>query len=416
MFTDFDRRAIARALELAGRGLETTHPNPRVGCVIAQGEEVVGEGWHERAGEPHAEVNALRDAGPKAAGATAYVTLEPCSHHGRTPPCVDALIAARVARVIFALEDPNPRVSGKGAQALRRAGIAVASGLMAAEAAEINLGFLKRMRTGRPWVTVKLAMSLDGRTALANGASQWITGPAARDDVQHWRARSSALLTGIGTVLADDPRLDVRLPDPPSGRPRLQPLRVVLDSRLRTPPGARMLTTAGAVLIMTAAYHGEKEDELAARRARLTERGAAIEEVPAAESGTADPDAVDPGVATGEGASRLSLPDVLDCLGRRQINELWVEAGARLAGRLLQQGLVDELIVYVAPKLLGPQARPLVEMGELRNLQDAPNFKVVETCQIGEDVRLRVRPQQPAAASPASAAPARSGYGITGGD
>jgi diaminohydroxyphosphoribosylaminopyrimidine deaminase / 5-amino-6-(5-phosphoribosylamino)uracil reductase len=388
MFTDFDRRAMARALELAERGLETTHPNPRVGCVIAQGEEVVAEGWHERAGEPHAEVNALRDAGPKAAGATAYVTLEPCSHHGRTPPCVEALIAARVAHVIFALEDPNPRVSGKGGAALRRAGVAVASGLMAAEAAEMNRGFLKRMRTGRPWVTVKLAMSLDGRTALADGASQWITGPAARDDVQHWRARSSAILTGVGTVLADDPRLDVRLPDPPSGRPRLQPLRIVLDSRLQTPPGARMLTGGGAVLIMTAAAHGEKESELAARRARLVERGAAIEEIPAAE----------PNPAVGEGAAgagtvRLSLPDVLDRLGGREINELWIEAGARLAGALLQQGLVDELLVYVAPKLLGPQARPLIEMGELRNLQDAPNFSLVETRQIGEDVRLRVRPQ-----------------------
>src|SRR5487761_66001 len=381
MFTEFDRRAMARAIALAVRGLETTHPNPRVGCVIAQGEEVVAEGWHEREGEPHAEVNALRAAGPRAVGATAYVTLEPCSHHGRTPPCVEALLAARVARVIFALEDPNPRVSGRGAEALRRAGVAVASGLMTAEAAQINPGFLKRMRSGRPWVRVKLAMSLDGRTALANGASQWITGAAARDDVQHWRARSSAILTGIGTVLADDPRLDVRLPDPPAGRPRLQPLRVVLDGRLRTPPDARLLTTGGAVLIMTAANHGEQESELAARRARLVERGAAIEEVPASE----------PDAATGESTRCLSLPDVLDRLGRREINELWVESGATLAGALLQQALVDELIVYIAPKLLGPQARPLVEMGELRNLQDAPNFTLVETCQIGEDVRLRVR-------------------------
>src|SRR5487761_125380 len=265
MFTEFDRRAMARALELAERGLETTHPNPRVGCIIAQGAEVVGEGWHERAGEPHAEVKALHAAGPKAVGATAYVTLEPCSHHGRTPPCVEALIAARVARVIFAMEDPNPRVSGRGAQALRRAGMAVESGLMAAEAAELNPGFLKRMRSGRPWVRVKLAMSLDGRTALANGASQWITGPAARDDVQHWRARSSAILTGIGTVLADDPRLDVRLPDPPAGRPRLQPLRVVLDAGLQAPSSARMLTSGGSVLIMAVPVHGENEVEFTAR-------------------------------------------------------------------------------------------------------------------------------------------------------
>ena len=378
MFTQFDRAAMARALELAEHGLETTHPNPRVGCVIAQGEEVFGEGWHERAGEPHAEVNALRAAGPRAAGATAYVTLEPCSHHGRTPPCVDALIAARVARVIFALEDPNPRVSGRGAEALRRAGVVVESGLMEAEAAELNPGFLKRMRSGRPWVRVKLAMSLDGRTALANGASQWITGPAAREDVQHWRARSSAILTGIATVLADDPRLDVRLPDPPSGRPRPQPLRVVLDARLQTPPGARMLTIGGAVLIMAVPVHGDNEAEFTARRAQLAERGAEIDEVPGPESGE---------------LTRLSLPDVLDRLGRREVNELWVEAGPRLAGALLRQALVDELIIYVAPKLLGPQARPLVEMGELRSLREAPNFIVVETRQIGEDVRLRLRPQ-----------------------
>lgn len=388
MFTEFDRAAMARALALAERGLETAHPNPRVGCIIAQGEEVVGEGWHERAGEPHAEVNALRAAGARAAGATAYVTLEPCSHHGRTPPCVDALIAARVARVIFAVEDPNPRVSGQGAEALRRAGVVVASGLMAAESAELNPGFLKRMRFGRPWVRVKLAMSLDGRTALANGASQWITGPAAREDVQHWRARSSAILTGIGTVLADDPRLDVRLPDPPSGRPRPQPLRVVLDARLQTPPGARMLTAGGAVLIMTAPRTGS-EGDFAARRAQLAERGAAIEEVPASEFGTA----VGAGNARNTVTTRLSLPDVLNRLGTREVNELWVEAGPRLAGALLRQALVDELIVYVAPKLLGPQARPLVEMDELRSLSEAPNFVVVDTCQVGEDVRLRLRPQ-----------------------
>jgi diaminohydroxyphosphoribosylaminopyrimidine deaminase/5-amino-6-(5-phosphoribosylamino)uracil reductase len=381
MFTDFDRRAMIRALELAERGLETTHPNPRVGCVIAQGEEIVGEGWHERAGEPHAEVNALRAAGPKAVGATVYVTLEPCSHHGRTPPCVDALIAARVARVIFAAQDPNPSVSGRGAEALRQAGIAADPGLLEAEAAELNPGFLKRMRSGRPWVRVKLAMSLDGRTALANGASQWITGPAAREDVQHWRARSSAILTGIGTVLADDPRLDVRLPDPPSGRPRLQPLRVVLDARLQTPPDARMLGSGGSVLIFTLASRGDSDAALAARRAQLAERGAAIEEVTASASHAV------------AGKSRLSLPDVLDHLGRREINELWVEAGSWLAGALLEESLVDELLLYIAPKLLGPQARPLVAMDELRQLQDAPGFMFVETRQIGEDVRLRMRPQ-----------------------
>jgi diaminohydroxyphosphoribosylaminopyrimidine deaminase / 5-amino-6-(5-phosphoribosylamino)uracil reductase len=396
MFTDFDRRAMTRALELAARGLETTHPNPRVGCVIVQGEQIVGEGWHERAGEPHAEVNALRAAGPKAVGATAYVTLEPCSHHGRTPPCVDALIGARVARVIFAAEDPNPRVSGKGAQALRRAGIAAEAGLLEAEAAELNPGFLERMRRGRPWVRVKLAMSLDGRTALANGASQWITGPAAREDVQHWRARSSAVLTGIGTVLTDDPRLDVRLPEPPSGAPRPQPLRVVLDSRLRIPPDARMLATGGPILIITVAARGDGGNDaaLAARRAQLLERGAAIEEVSAAaRSAVTEPRAAaGPGDVT-DGTAHASLPEVLDHLGRREINELWVEAGPRLAGALLGESLVDELLLYIAPKLLGPQARPLVAMDELRQLQDAPGFTIVETRQIGGDVRLRLRPQ-----------------------
>jgi diaminohydroxyphosphoribosylaminopyrimidine deaminase/5-amino-6-(5-phosphoribosylamino)uracil reductase len=293
------------------------------------------------------------------------------------------LIAARLARVIFAVEDPNPRVRGRGAEALRRAGVAIGSGLLAAEAAELNPGFLKRMRTGRPWVRVKLAMSLDGRTALANGASQWITGSAAREDVQYWRARSSAILTGIGTVLADDPRLDVRLPDPPSGRPRLQPLRVVLDARLQTPPGAKMLTVGGAVLIMMAADQNADDVELAGRRAALVGRGAVIEELPASETST----------AVAADGLRLSLPDMLDRLGGREINELWVEAGPRLAGALLRQLLVDELILYVAPKLLGPQARPLVEMSELRSLPEAPNFMVVESGQIGEDVRLRLRPQ-----------------------
>jgi diaminohydroxyphosphoribosylaminopyrimidine deaminase/5-amino-6-(5-phosphoribosylamino)uracil reductase len=396
MFTDSDRRAMTRAVELAARGLETTHPNPRVGCVIVHGGEIVGEGWHERAGEPHAEVNALRAAGPRAVGATAYVTLEPCSHHGRTPPCVDALIAARVARVIFAAQDPNPRVSGKGAEALRRAGVAAEPGLLEAEAAELNPGFLKRMRCGRPWVRVKLAMSLDGRTALANGASQWITGPAAREDVQHWRARSSAVLTGIGTVLADDPRLDVRLPEPLSGPPRPQLLRVVLDSRLQIPPDARMLATGGPILILTAAGRGDGDNDgaLAARRAQLLARGAAIEEVSAAQ-----PSAVTERRAAGgpsdvtDGTAHVSLPEVLDHLGRREINELWVEAGPRLSGALLEQSLVDELLLYIAPKLLGPQARPLVAMDELRQLQDAPGFAIVETRQIGEDVRLRLRPQ-----------------------
>jgi riboflavin biosynthesis pyrimidine reductase/pyrimidine deaminase RibD-like protein len=242
MFTEFDRLAMTRALALAERGLETTHPNPRVGCVIAQGDRIIAEGWHERAGEAHAEVAAIRAAKEPVAGATAYVTLEPCSHHGRTPPCVNALIEARIARVVFAVQDPNPRVSGQGADALLRAGITVEAGLMQAEATELNIGFMKRMREGLPWVRVKLAMSLDGRTALANGASQWITGENARNDVQRWRARCSAVMTGVGTVLADDPQLNVRV----AGFKGRQPLRVVLDARLRSPLGSKLFAGLGA--------------------------------------------------------------------------------------------------------------------------------------------------------------------------
>jgi diaminohydroxyphosphoribosylaminopyrimidine deaminase / 5-amino-6-(5-phosphoribosylamino)uracil reductase len=371
MFSDFDRSAMQRALELAARGLETTHPNPRVGCVIAQGARIVGEGWHERAGEPHAEVAALAAAGARAAGATVYVTLEPCSHHGRTPPCVEALIAAGPARVVYAADDPNPQVDGRGAARLREAGVRVDAGLLAAEAEELNAGFLKRMRSGRPWVRVKLAMSLDGRTALASGASQWITGEAARADVHCWRARSSAILTAAGTVLADDPRLDVRLPEDPAGRPRHQPLRVVLDGRLRTPPTARLLGGGGEVLILTATERSS-EPQAAERAAALTAQGARVETLP------------------GSGG-RLDLPAVLARLGELEVNELQVEAGATLVAELLRAGLADELLVYVAPKLLGQEARPLVALPEPATLGQARAFRFVETAQVGEDLRLRLR-------------------------
>lgn len=338
-FTDFDRRAMARALELAERGAETTHPNPRVGCVIARGTQIIAEGWHERAGGPHAEVAALQKlsvAGNASAaeGCTAYVTLEPCSHHGKTPPCVDALIAARLARVVFAIEDPNPEVSGRGAAALRAAGIDVASGLMAAEAEAINEGFLMRMRRGRPFVRVKLGASIDGRIALANGTSKWITSEAARNDVQRWRARSSAVLTGIGTVLADDPQLNVRLP----GTQR-QPLRVVLDRNRRTPASAKILDGSAPTLI---------------------------------ESGN-------------------DLPAVLKKLGSLGVNEVLVEAGPKLSGAFVQQGLADEVLLYMAPKLLGPQARPLFDLPLLEHLEQAPRFRIVEQTLIGEDLRLRLR-------------------------
>lgn len=374
MFSEFDRSAMARALELAARGLETAHPNPRVGCVIAQGERIVGEGWHVRTGEPHAEVHALRAAGAAAAGATAYVTLEPCSHEGRTPPCVQALLAAHVARVVFAVADPNPRVNGEGARLLGERGVRVEQGLLEAEAAELNAGFLKRMRTGRPWVRVKLAMSLDGRTALGNGESHWITGTPAREDVQHWRARSGAVMTGIGTVLADDPRLDVRLPEP-SGGPRPPLLRVVLDSHLRTPPAARLFAIPGEVLLVSTAPQAQEAAGYAARRAALEPR-ATLEAIEA------------------DAGGHVPLAALLEQLGRREINELWVEAGPRLAGALLAAQLVDELVLYIAPRLLGPQGRALAELPALDRLQDSPWFVMMDIRQVGTDLRLRLRPQQ----------------------
>ena len=370
MFSDFDRLAMQRALELAARGLATTDPNPRVGCVIAHGALMVAEGWHERAGEAHAEVVALRAAGAQAAGATVYVTLEPCSHHGRTAPCVEALVRARVARVVYAATDPNPQVNGRGAEALRRAGVAVEAGLLESQALELNCGFVKRMQQGRPWVRLKLAMSLDGRTALASGESRWISGEAARQDVQHWRARSSAILTGIGTVLADDPQLDVRVPGAAAGHGTRQPLRVVLDRHLRTPPAARLLDSRGEVLILT---------ELAAladaaRGAALSARGARIESAP----------------ADGE---RLALGAVLERLGELEVNELLVEAGPTLSGELVRQSLVDELLLYVAPKLLGDKARPLLELPALTGLSEARAFTLLDTQPFGDDLRLRLRPR-----------------------
>jgi diaminohydroxyphosphoribosylaminopyrimidine deaminase / 5-amino-6-(5-phosphoribosylamino)uracil reductase len=370
LFSDFDRFAMQRALALAARGLESTDPNPRVGCVIAQRGRIIGEGWHERAGEAHAEIAALHAAGGAAAGAAVYVTLEPCSHHGRTPPCTEALIAARVARVVYAAADPNPLVDGRGAAALRAAGIAVEAGLMEREAAELNAGFFKRMQQGRPLVRVKLAMSLDGRTALANGESRWITGEAARNDVQQWRARSSAVLTGVGTVLADDPRLDVRLPDQTPGRARRQPLRVVLDTRLRTPLASRLLQTGGEVLILTGVAAPDD-----ARAVSLAAHGARLESLPTADG-------------------RLMLPAVLDRLGELELNEVLVEAGATLAGELLRQSLIDELLLYVGPRLLGPDGRALVTLPKLAGLAAAPAFAFFEMQQLGEDLRLRLRPRQ----------------------
>lgn len=353
---------MAEALRLAWRGLHSTDPNPRVGCVLVRDGAVVGRGWHQRAGEPHAEVYALREAGVAARGATAYVTLEPCSHHGRTPPCAEGLIAAGVGRVVAAMVDPNPLVAGQGLARLRQAGIPAESGLLAGQAEALNPGFCKRMRSGLPWVRVKLAQSLDGRTAMASGESQWITAPAARADVQRLRARSSAILTGIGTLLADDPSLNVRL----EGAWR-QPLRVVLDSALRTPPTARLLGLPGSTLILTAS--GDST-----RAAALATAGAELRQVATVSAGG------------------LDLQAVLRLLGERQCNEVHVEAGATLSGALVAAGLVDELVVYVAPLLLGDGARGLLHLPGLQCMAEGIRLAVTDLREVGRDIRITARP------------------------
>ena len=348
---------MARALRLAERGAWTTRPNPMVGCVLAHGDEVVGEGWHQRAGGPHAEVHALEAAGARARGATAYVTLEPCAHTGRTGPCADALVAAGVARVVAAMTDPFPEVDGSGFERLRAAGIGVESGLMEQQARALNRGYLARLERGRPWLRVKLAMSLDGRTALANGESKWISGDASREDVMRWRARSGALLTGSGTVLADDPQLTVRMADDADFLP---PLRVVLDPGLATVARGRVREGDAPTLYLHA---GD------AKPPRL----AGIERVAVPSQGNA-----------------LDLDAVLRLLATRGINEVQLEAGATLAGAFLQAGLVDELIVYIAPKLLGNAARGLCALPGLEELSQAPHFKFNEIRQVGPDVCLHL--------------------------
>ncbi len=361
-FTPLDAAHMAHALELAERGLWTTDPNPRVGCVLAHGGRVVGAGWHRRAGEPHAEAEALQAAGDRARGATAYVTLEPCSHHGRTPPCADALIAAGVARVVYALADPNPRVNGGGAARLAAAGVAVRSGLCATEARALNIGFLSRMTRGRPHVRLKLGASLDGRTALADGTSRWITSAEARADVQLLRARSSAVGSGAGTVVSDDPRLDVRL----EGVER-QPLRVVFDARLLTPPSARVFAPPGEALLLTRPGHDS------ARLDALRAAGARVEIVPAATHG-------------------LDLDAALRLLATLEVNELLIEAGARFAGACIDAGVVDELVVYLAPSLLGHTARPLAELPMLASLDERWAFEFRDTRRVGPDLRLTLVP------------------------
>jgi diaminohydroxyphosphoribosylaminopyrimidine deaminase/5-amino-6-(5-phosphoribosylamino)uracil reductase len=351
-FSAEDQEYMARALQLAAQGLNTTTPNPRVGCVLVKDGVVVGEGWHERAGEAHAEVHALRNAGEAARGATAYVTLEPCAHHGRTPPCADALIEAGVARVVAAMRDPNPLVSGEGIARLELAGIAAEVGLLEDDAEKLNVGFVSRMMRGRPWVRVKVAASLDGKTALLNGRSQWITGLEARRHAHGWRARSCAIMTGSGTVLDDDPSLTVR--EVPCTR---QPLRVVVDGRLQTPPTAKVLANGGA-LIFTA------------------QRGS----LPNAEV-----------VVASSGAGKVDLVGVVNELGRRGINELMVEGGSRLNGALLRAGLVDELLIYQAPLLIGDQGRGMFDLPEALDLSEARRLEVVERRALGPDIFLRAR-------------------------
>ena len=358
-----DHVYMARALRLAGRGMYTTDPNPRVGCVLVSGDSIVGEGWHEQSGGPHAEIVALKAAGDSARHATAYVTLEPCCHQGRTPPCTDALIAAGVARVVFASDDPNPAVAGAGVAQLVAAGIEVVGGVMEASADQLNVGYLMRRRTGRPYVRSKIAASLDGRTALANGESRWITGAAARADVQRLRARSSAVLTGAGTILSDDPSLNVR--DAALGDIR-QPIRVIADSRLRTPSDARTLALPGAVRIYCV-------DDQAAER--LTAAGAGVEVV-AAEDG------------------RVSLSALLDSLGNLEVNELLVEAGPELNGALLAAGLIDELIVYLASHILGSSARGMFDGIAPETMDDRTELKLVDLRRVGDDCRLTYRKVQ----------------------
>ena len=350
---------MAHALALAERGLFTTTPNPRVGCVLVRDGQIVGEGWHARAGEPHAEAIALNSAGARARGATAYVTLEPCHHQGRTPPCDEALVAAGVARVVAAMQDPDPRTAGQGIAHLRAANVAVHCGLRADQAHELNIGFASRVTRGRPWVRLKVAASLDGRTALADGQSRWITGAAARRDGHHWRARACAVLTGIGTVREDDPQLTVR-----EVETTRQPLRVVVDSLLETAPAARILE-GGATLLFCA-----RED--AAKSRALRERGAEIVVLPNA-------------------SGKVELPSLLQELGRRGVNELHVEAGHKLNGSLIREGCVDELLLYLAPCLLGDTAQGVAALPGLASLASRQQLVIRETRMIGGDLRILAR-------------------------
>ncbi len=360
MTSSSDYRHMGRALKLATRGLYTTDPNPRVGCVIARGDRIVGEGWHRLAGESHAEILALQEAGGNAAGATAYVTLEPCCHDGRTPPCTEALILARLSRVVIAMSDPNPQVGGGGIERLRSAGIEVESGVLTEMAGSLNPGFRQRHLHGRPFVRLKLGVTLDGRTAMQDGESHWITSPEARQDVQRLRARSSAILTGIGTALKDDPLLTVRLIE--AGAEPRQPLRVIADTNLRLPPSARMLSLPGETLIMTAG-----KDEAVA--AALADAGATIQYITPADGG-------------------LDLQQIMKSLAQREINEVLVEAGPSLCGSLVIADLVDEVIFYMAPSLIGNSGSGMFRLPGVDRLEDRPLLSIKSVRRVGEDLRI----------------------------
>lgn len=357
-----DIALMREALALARRAVGLSDPNPRVGCVITRGGQVLVSGHTQEAGGPHAEAAALqqaRERGLDLRGATVHVSLEPCSHHGRTPPCADALVSAGVARVVVPCRDPNPLVAGRGLARLRAAGIEVVEGVLAEEARELNLGFFSRMLRGRPWVRLKVAASLDGRTALPDGRSQWITAPPARADGHAWRARAGAILTGIGTVLEDDPRLDARLAPTPR-----HPPRVIVDSRLQTPPGARILAPPGPVWIYAA------QDDPAARQA-LEQAGAQVRLLPAMHG-------------------KVDLPALMRDLAQHETNDLHVEAGHKLNGSLWREDLVDELIVYLAPRLLGA-GREMAHFGPLHDLAQARPLRFLECTPIGDDLRIVAR-------------------------
>jgi diaminohydroxyphosphoribosylaminopyrimidine deaminase / 5-amino-6-(5-phosphoribosylamino)uracil reductase len=366
MFSPADELMMRRALGLAAQGLYTTTPNPRVGCVIVNDGVVVGEGWHERAGQPHAEVLALNQAGPaRSKAATAYITLEPCSHFGRTPPCADALIKAGIRQVIVALQDPNPKVSGRGLQSLRDAGIDVRCGLLQEEAAELNLGFIKRMTTGMPWVRAKSAASLDGRTALPSGQSQWITSQAARDDGHAWRARACAVLTGIGTVRKDNPRMDVRAV--PTTR---QPLKVVVDTRFEIDSNAQLLASGNALVAvcvdLSLPLYREKAQA-------MRDRGVELVTLPMQGP-----------------AGKLDLASLLAALAAREFNEIHVEGGAQLTGAMMRLGLIDEWLLYTAPVFLGEGYPIAAGVGPWSQVEDAPRWRWKEHVMVGDALRSRL--------------------------